>query len=242
MVETTIAQVPRHAFGLFIQSHILTQVVEEILIIVNAIGWVQIQRHLQTMLVHPVDKSLGIRNSRAVPCPTSPALGVPVHIKYHHIHRNVEVLYIVHNLHKLIRGITLVFAVPIAQHIEWWHRLTTGHLDVIAQSLLVLMTITHEVPVDGLLVNGLSHPVDTIHLLVEHKRVRAIATTGQWRLIDNTPTGTRQQTILQFLALVIANLSVESTGGSLQVQRIVLTWIPQHTTTVKHHRNAEHLG
>ena len=132
MVETTIAQVPGHAFGLFIQSHILTQVVEEVLIIVNAIGWVQIQRHLQTMLVHPVDQSLRIGNSCAVPSPTGPTLCVPVHIKNHHIHGDVEALHIVHNLHKLIRGVTLVFAVPVTQHVEWRHGLATSHLDEIA--------------------------------------------------------------------------------------------------------------
>ena len=104
------------------------------------------------------------------------------------------------------------------------------------------MAITQEVPVDGLLVNGLSYPVDTIHLLVEYKCVRTIATTGQWRLVDNAPTGTRQQTILQFLALVITNLSVEGASCTLQVHRIVLTRIPQHGATVKLHRDVEHLG
>ena len=141
VVKAAITQVPGHTLGLFIQSHILAQIIEEILIIVHTISWVQIQRYLQTVLVHPVDKTFGIGNSRTVPSPTGPPLGVPVHIKNHHVHRDVEVLYIVHNLHELIRGVTLVFAIPIAQHIEWRHGLATGHLDVIAQRLLILMTI-----------------------------------------------------------------------------------------------------
>ena len=43
MVETTIAQVPGHTLGLLIQSHVLAQIVEEVLIIIHAIGWVKIQ-------------------------------------------------------------------------------------------------------------------------------------------------------------------------------------------------------
>ena len=43
MIETAIAQVPGHTLGLLIQSHVLAQIVEEVLIIIHAIGWVKIQ-------------------------------------------------------------------------------------------------------------------------------------------------------------------------------------------------------
>ena len=98
-------------------------------------------------------------------------------------------LHVVDNLHEFVARVALVLAVPVAQHVERWHGLLSSNLDKVAQCLLVLMAIAHEVPVDGILVNGLCQPVDAVYLLVEGEGRRAIATLGTWRLINDAPTG-----------------------------------------------------
>ena len=190
VVELGVAEVPGHHLRVLGHAHVVTQLSEEVLIVVHTVCRMEVQRYFQTVLMHPVDESNGVGDGGGVPCPACPALRVPVHVEDHHVHGNLVALHVVHNLHELVAGVTLVFAVPIAEDIEWGHGLTTGNLDEIAQGLLVLMTIAHEIPVHGLLVNRFGHPCYAVGSLVESEGGAAVATTRQGRLIDDGPSST----------------------------------------------------
>ncbi len=166
---------------------------------------------------------------------------MPVHVEDHHVHGDVVAFHVVDDFHELVGGVALVLAVPISQHIEWRHGLTPCYLDEIAQCLLVLVAISQEIPVDGGFVDRLSHPIDTIIFLVEGESGGAIATLGGRRLVDDAPSSTREESVLQFVPLVVANLSVEGAGSAFEVERVVLSGIPQHIPSVQVERDGEHL-
>ena len=233
VVELRVAEIPGHHLGALIESHVITQFGEEVLIIVYTVGGVQVEGHLESVVVHPLDESFGVGYGRAVPGPSRPSLCMPVHIEDHDIHGDIVLLHVVDDFHELIGSIALVLAVPITEHIEWRHGLTSGHLNEIAQCFFVLVTITEEIPVDRLFINGLCHPVDSVALLVEGERGGAVAPLGERRLIDDTPSCSGEETILQFLPFVVANLSVECSGGTFQVERVVLARIPEHGSAIE---------
>ena len=242
VIELPVAQVPGHAVHGAVEPHVGAQLLEVVLVVVDTVGGVQVQGDLQAVSVHPVDESFGIGNRRAVPRPSSPALGVPVHIENHHVHRNLIALHVVHNLHELVTGVALVFAVPISQNVERRHRLTASHLCEVTQCFLVLMAVAQEVPVDSIFVDGLCHPGHPIHIAVEGKGGGAVATLRTGRLVNDAPAGTREQTVLQLSALVVTNLTVERTRGSLQVHGVILAGIPHHTTSVQVEADVQHIG
>ena len=158
--------------------------------------------------MHPFDKSLRIRNSRAVPRPSGPSLRMPVHIENHHVHRYLIAFHIVYYLHELFTGITLVFAVPVAQNVKRRHGLASSYFNEIAQCFFVLMAVAQEIPIDGILIHRLCQPLYPIVTLIKSKCGGAIPPSGSRRLINDTPSGPREQAILQLGSLVVANLSV----------------------------------
>ena len=242
VIELPVAQVPRHTVHGAVEPHVGAQLLEVVLIVVDTVGGVQVQGDLQAVSMHPVDESFRIGNRRAVPRPAGPALGVPVHIENHHVHRNLIALHVVHNLHELITGVALILAVPVAQNVERRHRLAASHFREVAQCLLVLMTVAQEVPVNSILVDGLCHPGHPIHIAVEGKGGGAVAMLRAGRLVNDAPAGTREQTVLQLSALVVTNLTVERTRGSLQVHGVVLARIPHHTASVQVEADVQHIG
>ena len=189
VIELGVAQIPGHHLRRGVEPHGVAQFGEIVLVVVNTVGRMEVERHLQSLLVHPVDESLGVGNGGAVPGPAGPALRVPVHIEYHHVHGYLVALHIVHNLHELVAGVTLVFAVPVAQHVERRHGLTASHLDEVAKGFLILMTVTQEIPVDGILVHRLGHPLYAVAVAVEGKGGGTVTPACEGRLVDDGPSG-----------------------------------------------------
>ena len=175
VVEFSIREVPRHALHIGWQSHIVADVVEEFLVVVDAISRMQVQCHLQVLFVHEIDEPFGIGNDGTVPRPARPAFGVPVHIENHHIHRNLVLAHVGGYLHEFVGGVALIFAVPVAQHVERWHRLAACYLREVAQSLAIIVTVAHEIPIYSLFVNGFSHPWNPIHIAIEGECRRTVA-------------------------------------------------------------------
>ena len=139
-------------------------------------------------------------------------------------------------------GVALILAVPVAQRIKWRHGLASSNFDIVGNSVFVFVPVSHEIPVAGIWVHGTCHPVDAVHLLVEGKRHRTVATFRLWRLIDDRPSGTRDDAILQIRALVVTAGGIEGTFGALQVQRVILAWIPYHFPAVEPHGDAQVVG
>ena len=233
MIETLVAQVPRYHLCRGIHTHIVAHLGKEVFIVVDTVGGMEVEGHAQSVVVHKLDESLWIGNGCAVPCPAGPALCVPVHVEDHHVHRNLVALHVVDNLHKLVGSVALILAVPIAQHEERRHRLTTSHTDEVAQGFLILMTIAEEIPVDGILVGRFGHPFDTVGIAFEGEGRATIAALGTWRFVDDTPSCAREDAVLQFGALVVTLLTVERTCRALQVQSVILARMPRNVVAVQ---------
>ena len=241
-VERRVLQHPGYTGGAGIHVHVYTNIVEVILIVGYAVGRVQVERHLQSLVVHPADESFGVRYDALVPCPSCPSVQVPVHVHDHHVDGYVVLLYLVHQVQEVLLRVALILAVPVAQHVEWGHGLSAGYLDIVADSLLVVVAVAHEVPVYGTCVNGLRHPVDAVHLLVEGKRRRAVATLCLGRLVDDGPSAARYDAVLQVGALVVTAASVEGTLRALQVQRVLLARVPGRLQLAHLHGDAQVVG
>ena len=128
--------------------------------------------------MHKLDELLWLRNYRFVPCPSCPVAVVPVHVENHYVERNVMTFYLVHNVHKLLLCVFLIFAVPVAQRVERWHVHVPANLGIVAHGLAILMSVTHEIPVDGLFVHRLCPPVYASCFLVEREGGAAVAALG----------------------------------------------------------------
>ncbi len=241
MIKLGVAEVPWHHLGGAVHTHVIAQLREQVLIIVHAIGGMQVERHFQSILMHPCDESLRVWNGGAVPCPSGPPLRMPVHVENHHVHGYVVAFHIIYNLHEFVGRVALVLAIPISQHIERRHGLSSCYLDEIAQCLFVLVAISHEVPVDCIFVHGFCHPFYAVIGLVEGEGGGAIAPLRFWRLVDDAPSCPREQSVFHFHTFVVANLSIECPCGAFQVHGIVFSRIPQHLSPVHVERYGEHL-
>ena len=241
-VEGRVFQLPGHAVGRGRKSHIVANLCEMLLIAGHAVGRMEVQTDLQSLLVHPAEQSLRIGYQILVPGPTRPTIQVPVHIHNHHVDGDIVLLDFVGQVHKVTLRIALVLAVPVAKGIEWRHGLASGNLDVVANGLLILVTIAHEIHIDGILVNRCGHPVDAIHLLVEGEGGGTVATLGGRRLVDDRPASTRDDAILQAITLVVAAGVVKGALRTLEVQCILLARIPDDLMTTDLEGDVEVVG
>ena len=186
-VEGGVFEHPRHPVAADV--HVCCYLSEMILVIGHAIGWVEVETHLQALIVHPVDESCGIGDKTLVPCPSCPSVEMPVHVVDHHIERDVVLPHLVDKIDEILLGVALIFAIPVAQHIKRWQRLTPCYLDVVADGFLVGMAIAHEIPVKGIGVEGFCQPVNAVYLTFEGEGGGSVASLGLRRLVNQSPTG-----------------------------------------------------
>ena len=205
----------------------------------HAVGGMQVECHLQLLLMHPADEPLGVGDELSVPRPACPAVEVPVHVEDHHVKWDVVLMDFGDEIDEVLLRVALVFAVPVAQRIEGRHGLAASYLDVVGKGTFVVVAIAEEVVVEGISVDGLCHPRDAINRTVEGKRARAVAALRLWRLVEECPAGTREDAILEVRSLVVAAGGVKGALRAFQVERIFLSGIPRHDATVQRHRDAE---
>ena len=182
--------------------------------------------------MHPVDESYGIRNKFFVPSPSRPAIEVPVHVENHHIDRHIICAHIINQTYEILLCIGLILAIPITQHIKRRKRLPASYLNIVTDSLFILMAIAHKIPVQSLLIYRFCHPVYTVHVLLESEGSGTIATFAGRRFVNNSPASTGNNTIFKVRTLIVTAGRVESALGTFQIQCIFLTWIPRHGSVV----------
>ena len=185
-IERRVFQHPRHALAEG-DVHVGGYLVVVVLIRRYAVGRMQVERNLQPLLVHPSDESGGVGDDALVPCPARPSVEVPVHIHDHHVDGYVVLLDFVGQVDKLLLRVALVFAVPVAQGIEWGHGLPSGYLRVVGKGLTIVVAVAHEVPVVGIGVYRFGHPGYAVYVVFKSKGRRAVATLRLGRLVDDGP-------------------------------------------------------
>ena len=88
-IEGRVFQLPGHAVGAHGHAHVGAHLIEVVLMSAHAVGGMQVQRHLQALLVHPAYESVRVGYELLVPCPARPAIEMPVHVENHHVEGDV---------------------------------------------------------------------------------------------------------------------------------------------------------
>ena len=202
----------------------------------------QIEGGLQTVIVDEVDECLWRGDERFIPAPACPATLVPIHIHDEHIHRNIVLFHIANNLHELALCISPIAAVPVAQNVFRGHRHTASHLDVVAQTRLIIMSVAQEVPVDSRLVDRVRPPCDALFFGFKSVRSATVAAKGRGALVDDAPTGPGQEALLQVSPFVVAPGAIQGAVRAEQVHRVVLARIPDDITAIQLERDHQIVG
>ena len=149
----------------------------------------QVQRHLHVVLVHPVYESFRVWNEACVPAPASPSVLVPVHVHYHNINRDAVVFNVHCYVHEVLGCVSLVFAVPVTEHVVWRHRYSAGYFHVVAESFLVIMSVAEDVPVGRRFVCERFCPIHSAFLhRFEGECTASVAALGTCRFVDKSPS------------------------------------------------------
>ena len=141
-VEGAVLQLPGDGGSISRKPHIITYLAEIIIAAPYPISRMQIQGCTSIMCMHPTQQGLRCRDEGFVPCPSRPGVLMPVTIQHQHIMGHLLALHILHYLLELALRISLILAIPIAEHIEGRQRLTASNPHIVAQSIFVLMSIT----------------------------------------------------------------------------------------------------
>ena len=130
---------------------------------VESVRRVEIQSHLQPLILQVVHKLAWVRKNALVPGPSCPSSAsfvgvVPVHIDNEHVKRNVVCVELVNQCPHFLVGICPVAAPPVSESESWRERHLAGKYSEVLKSRLVVVAVSHKVPVLTLLVLSLLHP------------------------------------------------------------------------------------
>ena len=239
-VEGGVLQLPRHGGDAGIETHAGTNLSEVVIAGANAVSGMQVECRLCVVGVHPAQQRGGTGEERLVPRPARPGVLMPVAVDHEYIVRHVFVLHVAQKLLHLALLVSLVLAVPVAEHVLGGQGLTACNADIVAQGVLVLVAVAEEVPVDGVCVDRLTDPGNTVHLAIEGETVAAVATFHGRRFVEDGPAVAREQTFLQRNAVCVADIAVQGTLCAKQVQSIVLARVPEYLSTVHPEGDAQH--
>ena len=136
---------------------------------------------------------------------------MPVHIYYQHIQRNLISIKIINQVTELFIRIQPIARPPIAKRIAGRQRHLTCKESVVFQSLLVIMPVSHEIPVLSSIGGTFFRPLP-VRIVIEQKSLR---------IINKRPAIGSQQTIFQFqlfpfLGISYPGLSLRFTIHSVQ--------------------------
>ena len=213
--------------------------VEMIFMTGNAISRMKVQTHLESLIMHPSDQTVRIGYEVLIPSPPCPSVQMPVHIHNHYVERNFVIMNFVYQIDIVLLRVSLILTVPITQRIEWWHGLSASYLDIVANSSFIVVSISHEIPVECIGIYRLCPPVNTIYLMLKSKGHRPIPTLCARRLVYQCPSAPRDDAIFQVGTLVIATGSVQRTLRTFQVECILLTGVPDDIPAIEMHGNAQ---
>ena len=100
-IESRILQFPGHT-SILAESCSSANLSIMVLIAGHTVGRVQVERHLQPLVVHPVEQALRVGYEAFVPRPSRPAVQMPVHIHNHHVDGNVVASYLVGQVQEVL--------------------------------------------------------------------------------------------------------------------------------------------
>ena len=236
-VECGILQHPWHTVAC--QPHISPYLIEMIFMTGNAISRMKVQTHLESLIMHPSDQTVRIGYEVFIPSPPCPSVQMPVHIHNHYVERNFVIMNFVYQIDIVLLRVSLILTVPITQRIEWWHGLSASYLDIVANSSFIVVSISHEIPIERIGIYRLCPPVNTVYLMLKSKGHRPIPTLCARRLVYQCPSAPRDDAIFQVGTLVIAAGSVQRTLRTFQVECILLTGVPDDIPAIEMHGNAQ---
>ena len=185
----------------------------------------QVERGLQVLLLCPLQEALRRGKQASVPgvaCPAATCrLGImPVHIYDEHVERNVVVVHLRDEVAQLVVAVCPVARPPVAEGIarRQWH--LARKLGIVAQRLLVVVSVGEEIPVLRLaLVRAVGNPLPVG--VVEHISVG---------VVDERPSVAREESVFERhlvrVEIRVAVVSVERAVGALQVSVVLQARMP----------------
>ena len=145
---------------------------------------------------------------------------MPVHIYDEHVERNVVVVHLRDEVAQLVVAVRPVARPPVAEGVarRQWH--LARKLGIVAQCLLVVVSVGEEIPVLCLsLVRSVVHPLPVG--VVEHISVR---------VVDECPSVAREESVFERhlvrVEIRVAIVAVECAVGALQVSIVLQTRMP----------------
>ena len=239
-VESGVLQLPGNSGDAGIEPHVSTNLREVVVAGTDAVGWMEVECRLRVVCVHPAEKRGRIGEERLVPRPAGPRVLMPVAVNHEHIMRHIPLLHVAQQLLHLALLVGLILAVPVAEHELRWQGLTTSDANIVAQGILVLVSVAKEVPVDSIRVDRFSHPWNAVHHLVEGEATTAVASFRGRRFVEDGPSVAREQTLLQRDTMRVANVSVEGALSAKEIQGIIFARVPEYLSPVHLEDDAQH--
>ena len=185
----------------------------------------QVERGLQVLLLCPLQEALRRGKQASVPgvaCPAATCrLGImPVHIYDEHVERNVVVVHLRDEVAQLVVAVCPVARPPVAEGVARWQWHLARKLGIVAQRLLVVVSVGEEIPVLRLaLVRAVGNPLPVG--VVEHISVG---------VVDERPSVAREESVFERhfvrVEIRVAVVSVERAVGALQVSVVLQARMP----------------
>ena len=205
---------------------------------VESVRRVEVQSHLQAFILQVIHEFARIREDALVPCPSCPPatafVGVmPVHVDDEYIKRNVICVELVNQCAHFPVGVCPVAAPPVSESETWGQRHLAGKDSEILERGLVIVAVSHEIPVLAFLVLPFLHPCPF-----------GIIEKEVLRFINQGPSVTCEDTILELsglallhvlypcLGLVVSVKSVKSTESTLEVLLLLNARLPCEETVI----------
>ena len=193
LYELLVAAEPFHSLAVG-AAHALGKLLVFLLVGSHAVGGMQVHRGVDALLVEKTEELAIVGEEVFVPVPARPSAtslladGVPVHVDDEDVERDVVLAKPPHQITEVLVGVAPVAAPPIAKGIARRHRHTASEARIALQGSLVVVAVTHEVPVLSTLGSRpFLHPVP-VRIAIEEEALR---------IIHQRPAVGREQTVLQ---------------------------------------------
>ncbi len=204
-----------------VRSHGFHEIGVHLFVRLHAVGRMVVQRHVEPLLMEPLEEPFRIGNERRVPrvaCPNlalavraGQARDVPVHVHDDDIEREIVLAVSFHNLPKILRRVPPIPGVPRAEDVLPRERHRAADARQGPQRRFVIGPVAEKIPVRVSVSRALPHPIA--------RQERSL------RIIQQVPAVPRQHALAQVHRAFHA---VQRPDRPAQVLPVLLTGPPVH--------------
>ena len=127
---------------------------------------------------------------------------------------------------EVIGGVGGISAIPVSEDVFGRQGYASAHLDIVRDTLLVVMSISQEVPVCGIGVYGVFPPHEPFLVGLECIGGTAVLPGGLRTFVYDGPSSSGDKSFLQSVSHVVSPSCIQGAVCTQQVQSIILPRIP----------------